>query len=368
MRPFFLMCILFLIMAPSLSASDLCALTPEAAATADRIKLLQKEISTINLLNGLNLSKIQEAQLLDLGRQYVAAQKAAAALVEINLLKNTEASLSALRSEIQKGMPARGEVPQSAAQLDKLLKETREQAIAEATAKIEEIDAKLNKLLSAGQLMVIDEYKACLIPPANLQNPVRAGQAADSEHEIRQLRKLRETLPDKFSATRDKMIADALIKTEEHKMRLTDVEKRQITDQWRSVVDKARKMSDTKFELEKENLGQQLKIDAFLDKIRQSIADRSPHNNQPKLSKAGRFLLNPEIVPILEERIKSAPALLAKAEPNSATPEQTPVVQSSATEAASPAAATTDAPTPKEQQKQEGKTPEPAEPAMPVLW
>lgn len=285
----------------------------DVAATAAKIKQLQHEISTINLLNGLNLNREQTVQLLELGREYKAAKDSVLAAAGTDLLVNTEIAFSNLRSEIQKGMPARGEVPGAAAKLEHEMKELKEKAQADAAAKIMDIDLKLNKMLSAGQLQVIEEYKACLIPPDNLKNPVRAGQAADSGAQVNALRKLRAATSNrKYSALRDKMIDSEIEKAEKHQMKFTDAEKKELKSQMKDAADKARKMSDTKFEMKKEELAQALMVDAFVEKIKQQIEERRPDKNEPQLSKAGHFLLNQELAGILEERLKNYDELVAQ--------------------------------------------------------
>lgn len=291
---------------------DTPAVTPEVAAVQDSLQKLRREISTINLLNGLNLTKDQQLKLRALSQSYATAIAAPAVSKDLETLKTAQASLVSLRTEIQKGDPARGAIPSAAAKIEEELKAAKEKVQLDSAAKIQAIDAELNKMLTPGQLEVIEAYKACLIPPENLKNPVRAGQAADSGPQIRMLRNLRKLPDNQYVEARNKAIADALTKVEQHQLRLTDAEKKQLTSRMKEVSDKAKRMTDTRFEVEKDNLAQMLQMDEFVAQVRKSMAERDPHYaTKPQLSKAGRFLLTPETAAIMEERINPQPVVVA---------------------------------------------------------
>ncbi len=51
-------------------------------------------------------------------------------------------------------------------------------------ARLVELEIAAESLLRPGQLEVLKTYKACLIPPKNLKDPVRVGQAAGSSTQM----------------------------------------------------------------------------------------------------------------------------------------------------------------------------------------
>lgn len=290
-----------------LGAEEAGMLDPEMAKIAQSVRQLQREISTINLLNGLNLTKPQQEKMLEIGVRFRAANAKAVEGITAEMLLDAERSFMTLRAEIQKGLPADGEVPNAAAKIEKTIKELREKGQAAAADEIEALDVELNKLLTPGQLQVVAEYKACLIPPANLKNPVRAGQASDSLQQVRALRTLRDVPEKSYPKARDKMIDKYLDYVEKHQIRLTDKERERWAQQMRDVAERARKLNDAAFELEKERLAQALQLDAFVEKVRKEMAERQPERYIPKVSKAGHFLLVPELAPLMRERLNLHP-------------------------------------------------------------
>ncbi len=68
------------------------------------------------------------------------------------------------------------------------------------------------------------------------------------------------------------------------------------------LLDKARAMSDTDFELEKSQLAEAFRGEDKRETLMAELRNRQPHG-APKLSKAAKFLLNDAIVGILQERL-----------------------------------------------------------------
>ena len=285
---------------------------PAAAELApfQEILRLKLEISTINLLNGLYLSKEQTTGLLRLAREAQNAREeyTTGSGELMGAVREAEAAFKALRAEIQKGAPARGEIPQHASRINNRLKELQDRSNQELSARFKALEEDLGRVLTPEQLQVVNDFKPCLIPPKDLNNPVRAGQASDSPGVVRLLQRLRAIPEKRWTARRDRVVARFVEKFNQHHYKMTPEEKKAETDRILALIDRARRMSDVDFEMEKENLAEELRPRNVLDDLRAEIEARQPYQRRPRMSKTGRFLLSPIIIPILEERLAAGRA------------------------------------------------------------
>ena len=139
------------------------------------VNLLHQEISTINLLNGLYLTRDQMKEILRLAGDLRKDREELTISAEfMATLKEAEKLLGELRNEIQKGSPARGELPREAHRADHQLKEMRKEHNINLSKKLKEYDIKLSSILTDEQMSVVNSFNPCLIPPKNLRDPVRA--------------------------------------------------------------------------------------------------------------------------------------------------------------------------------------------------
>jgi hypothetical protein len=270
-----------------------------------RVAELQEDISTINLLNGLNLSQDQMKQILQLAQE--ARQVRERATINspslMDALRQAETSYATLKEEIQKGAPARGQIPTQAAQINHHLKELQDQSNRQMSTEFNSLEGKLRGVLTPEQLKVVEDFSPCLIPPVDLRSPVRAGQAASNHGTVNLLRRLRAIPEDKWQARR-RMIAQKIVNNiNENHYRMTEAEKTAEEAHLLAVLDKARQMSDMDFELAKEKLAEQIAPQDKIKNLRAEIEARSPHVRKPQMSRLGRSLLSDNIIPILEQRL-----------------------------------------------------------------
>ncbi len=116
-----------------------------------------------------------------------------------------------------------------------------------------------DKVLTDGQRYIMKNFRCCLIPPGDLSDPTNIGQAFITNDWINYFLAIRK-LTDKnwqiykplFIQPLDTLIKATLpgIKAKERKVRLSEAE---------AVINKARKMDDIDFELQKESLCMQMK-------------------------------------------------------------------------------------------------------------
>lgn len=287
-------------------------LTPAAAAEDSpplrkQVESLKGDISSINLLNALHLSREQLSQILKLAQEAKRVREGAFNSPQvISSLQNAAAAFQSLRSEIQQGSPARGEIPARAVQMEHRLKELKEQAIQQLQAQYQALEDRLRRVLSPEQLQVVQDFNPCLIPPLELRNPVRAGQAAVNEGAIKHLRRLRQLPEDKWQAQKQGIIRGMVEKFSKNRYRLSEAEKRQEQARLLEWAEKVRRMPEMDFELNKEKLVESFRPPDRLKELRAELERRSPHVRQANLSKVGRFLLSERLIPILEERLQGS--------------------------------------------------------------
>lgn len=108
--------------------------------------------------------------------------------------------------EIQKGVQAQGKIPKHSVRLKHRLKELHDKVNRRLTVENKALEKELSQVLTPEQLQVVEDFKPCLIPPRDLKNPVRAGQASSNEHAVKRLRRLRAAPENQWLARRDKIV------------------------------------------------------------------------------------------------------------------------------------------------------------------
>jgi len=266
---------------------------------------LFRDISTINLINGMNLTKEQMEKVLTLAReaQRIRERYTADSGEIMAALKETEEAYRALRAEIQKGTPARGNIPRRASRAKQSLKEQRDRGSRGITAELASLEDELEQVLTPEQLQVVNSFKPCLIPPKDLNNPVRAGQASSNVRAVKRLRHLRDISDSRWRERKEKMAERMVESFSRRRYRLTEEEKEAEKSRFLQLAEKVRGMSDVDFELEKEKLAQQLKPKDKIHELREQMNQRRPYRSRPKVSRLVRYLLGDRVIPILEERL-----------------------------------------------------------------
>ncbi|MBI4618184.1 MAG: hypothetical protein HY720_31580 [Planctomycetes bacterium] len=141
---------------------------------------LLDEISLLNLLRGLELTRDQQARLLDLARR------------ASDLRAEHRARQDAVRTEwardlshLRQALLSAEEHPDTSLEERVVAQEMRIYEIdGELTSRLQPLAAELALLLSPAQQAVVRTFQPCLIPPPSLRDPVRAGQAASGQPEL----------------------------------------------------------------------------------------------------------------------------------------------------------------------------------------
>jgi hypothetical protein len=282
-------------------------LSPEADAKRQKVEDLFQDISTVNLLNGLRLTREQTQQVLELAREAQQVRQGAKGdSVEgyQKALTDAESAYEAFKAAALKGEAPTGPVSNRASGAEQRLKDLRDRYSAEVEKHLKDLEARLDKVLTEGQKEVVASFKPCLIPPQNLRDPVRAGQAA-GDKPVQILTRLRSIPAAEWNNHKDEIAAKHVEMTEKHKFKmLSDQERAAEKARFLALAEQARAMKDTDFEMEKTRLAETLQPPDKRDALAEELRKRSPHGG-PELSRAGHWLLSPRVVPLLEERLKT---------------------------------------------------------------
>ncbi len=290
---------LLLLLAPQEWEQSFDSADPQTQARAASVARLQDEVSLLNLVNGLYLSKGQAEKVIALARE-AGDLRAKTILSHAQLLKEFEAALADLR----KALAACGHIP---ADLERRVqdKELRISGAKHAYSEgLRAIEKRLCALLTPAQRRVVEAFNPCIIPPHDLKDPVRVGQAQGEHRDLEDHLETLRNLPDKAWKPVAEALFEMYLSFEEKILGNFEPEKRKAeTARLTRLVEKARAMSDQDFASEKGSLALEViqPIVEHQDKAQELTAYYLKASGG--LSKAGKYLLNPRIAPLLEAKL-----------------------------------------------------------------
>lgn len=276
----------------------------EVQNTISEVHRIKTFTSFLNLFNGLNLSAEQVEELIRINEEYkaelnrIAEENKERAKKSLEAIKNWESALE------------RGEMPKDlmdeAVKADNLIKEAEEKQN-QLKLKYKE---RLEKVFTEAQKEVIRTFKPCIIPPQDLRNPIRVGQASTNDAAIRDLRRIRSVPQAKFNEVLEKIL-DGYIDKISKKHTLDEQEANKERERMRALLIKVRNMSDVDFELNKEQLAEEAKYKNKADILREEIArlqkEISEYEKKEKELSGDvpvvRWFLKPNMLPILKKRL-----------------------------------------------------------------
>lgn len=140
---------------------------------------------------------------------------------------------------------------------------------------------QVNKLLTGPQKEIVETFSCCLVPPQELSDPVRAGQAESSTNVLKLLSYVRTVPGARWPSVKQRVLTLMVKGHLIHRPGLTETQKAATRQRVSTLLEKARAMSDVDFELEKESLAGQLSFRA------------AQQNGSTWSAKAAMFLLLP---------------------------------------------------------------------------
>lgn len=306
----FILIFLILVLVPAFSVNDYLEteLDDRLKKKREDVRHLFSDISTVNLLNGLYLTEQQMTDILQLARK---AQQVKQEFIEkkgaayIGILEDAERAYRDLFAEIIKGEPARqsSSIEREALRMENQLKEMTDKFMRKMTAELSVLDQEMSDILTSEQQQVIEEFKPCLIPPKDLKNPIRAGQASSNNRAVNMLRRLRKIPSYTWNNRKYQIVSRHVERFSTHRSVMTEEEKANELQRLLTLIEKIRAMTDTDFELEKEKLAEEFRPVNRVHELREELEERVPYLRRPKVSKSAKFLLNERIIPILEKKI-----------------------------------------------------------------
>lgn len=154
------------------------------------------------------------------------------------------------------------------------------------------------------QMDVIAEFKPCTVPPKNLSDPVRVGQASDNERVINILRRIRQMPRHMFEENIEKIV-DRQMEHLNTKKRLKDAEKQEERQRLKELLWKVHVMDEVQFEMCKEELADEFKWKDKADDLKKELNEiQKTRHPRAHRDKASKYFLDPKVIPVLEERLE----------------------------------------------------------------
>jgi hypothetical protein len=261
-----------------------------------KIAALKADINLLNLMNGLHLDRAQLQAITKAARACLPTEKACeeddpervTALREVrDALRRNEPVPAAARTRLQSDAEKRGWGYVAA----------RRREVEEARSK--GVETLLDHL-SAEQGEVIRTYAPCLVPPRNLRDPVRAGQANDTEALEALVDRLRGLDLSKGAREAVDGVVSAI---EIHDGRLPEAEREARLSLVVSVAREAQSLDDVAYAARRAELAQRLRPIDRMETLKERLMELDGEEKVIR-EKVAAFLLDPRIVPLCEDRIE----------------------------------------------------------------
>ena len=246
-----------------------------------------RDIQSLNLLNSLHLSKEQSQKLLKITEE---VKKMDDDMQALNDRKYNEMHkiLSEMRSQLMTSNDLSENLKREFHKADREIKEKR----VAYEDRMKQLNKNVKGILNANQLVMLKEYQPCLVPVKNISNPERIGQASGGERQIKLLERARKVPNDRYAEFKQ-IVKERTEKAVKLHIR-DEKERKQAIDNMFVAMDKARKMSDTEFEINKQQLADSM------------IPQKKNKGKNVEEKFIDRFLLNPGLTAILKQKINMA--------------------------------------------------------------
>ena len=256
------------------------------AQEISRAEHLRREIRVLNLVNGLDLSPEQIRKIVECAEEIDRLKSSLQSAMQ-KWDQDMEEVLSEIRSQLEEKSEVKKETAQTFHKSSNQVKIGRLKMNEKIRASVKEVE----DIMEPHQLFQLEDYVPCIIPP---KGELRIGQTRDYKGITNRLKQVRK-IPDRAYRRRKGDIAQrVLIGMKLNNPRLVDLDEEEILKNVKSLHDRARQLSETEFEIQKDALAKEL------------ISVLKPgQKTGPVLQKIEKFLLSPEVVTILRNRMES---------------------------------------------------------------
>ena len=215
---------------------------------------LREEISLLNLLRGLYLSADQVGRLAVLAGKAQALRDQGRALFDARRGEMISA-FSGLRDALFLPPGQEKAAQDTASRLDKAFKDE----VGRIQDGVAALEGEAAAVLTSAQLAIIDDFKPCLIPPKDLRNPVRVGQAAGDAGKLGITADLIHRCPDDLWLTRGSRLLDTLVtRFQEEAGEMTPAMRDDLRTRLTSIAERIRGMKKVDYALQRPKISEEL--------------------------------------------------------------------------------------------------------------
>ena len=247
---------------------------------------LRRDVQLLNLINGLDLSAEQMQFILDRAREAEAVRAEIKSRAQGNAVATSQV-LSELRETLMRGEVISSELRDEFFSVERenhALKEEWEQEMVRLVLEVE-------GNLEGHQIYALEHYVPCVIPP---EGETRIGQAEDTHAGQALLQRIRDIPADQFEARKQKIAQRVLerVLARLPKSQALALDQEEETEWILCFLEKVRGLEEMTFAAEKAEL---------IEEVKSRYA--SPGVPVDVSVKIERHLLDPRIIPLLEEKL-----------------------------------------------------------------
>lgn len=245
-----------------------------------------QEIRLLNLLNSLYLTSEQIQFILNRLRRLEDLKKG-----DPDIEKEYEESLEGIKEDLKQDNFVPDEKREEFQRLKRNIGMRQKEYMEMGRQFAEEIKGQLTPI----QQQVIEDYNPCIIPP---KGPSRIGQASEPQRVEKQLEDIY-NMPEGEYVQNKYDLAEKTLKRwmefKAHGIRFKElIDEKELSDKILEFYDRIRGLDEIEFTANKEKLAKEF-TEIFPKETKE----------QDLTTKIQRFLLNPAIIPLLEERLQS---------------------------------------------------------------
>ncbi|MFZ5952625.1 MAG: hypothetical protein ACOYXC_18125 [Candidatus Rifleibacteriota bacterium] len=250
----------------------------------EELSAIQDEISLLNLLRGLYLSDSQVSELCEIA---IEADKAVKSVTS-PIVKDKGVILETFADLREKLFQAPGNetsAQKKAQQINERMKEAQGQVLEH----LRTLETRAVGVMTSAQLEIVEGFVPCLIPPRDLKNPVRVGQAGAADGPLAKMTDLIYATPEDVWGERKMILLGKVAgKIEEDSGKLSDSMRTDLLNRLNETAKKIRATDPIDFQLKKGNLADEL-----------LLIDHSKRGSHKPLGKVGKWFLSETAVKIL---------------------------------------------------------------------
>jgi len=251
----------------------------------ERIKQIQEDIRLLNLINGLELTKDQMIFIL---RQAKEAQKIKEECE--NKLKEYEDVIIEVFKELRKNRMTDEEIDEALRVKIGRAEDKLKNLKHEMDEGLGELGEQIKQKLEGQQIYQLERYVPCLILPPDES---KIGQNENATGLEKMFEKIRELPEEIYQKRKDEIAAHSASRMREHLPKGYIINEEKEKEEILSILDEVRALSDIDFELKKTELVTKLKSKGTPPKLPMDVS-----------TNIEEFLLNPSIIPLLEEKLE----------------------------------------------------------------